>query len=142
MRVGGALSDATQTATARTISGEELLSADRLPLRRTALVVVQAEPVDGPPRTLGDLRAGFIGFGMQTVGSSGADALLIIPYLPDALAARTTELIWSRIVARKQSPNGKELLTLFGDLRAMVAREESTEWAGERASLDVLLVLR
>jgi len=142
LRVGGALSEATQVVTPRTISGEELLSADRLPLRQTALVVVQAEPVDGPPQPLADLRAGLVGFGMSTVGSTGADALLIIPPLPDALAARTTELIWSRMAARKQAPDGKALLTLFGDLRAMVAQEEQVGPGGERPSLDVLLVLR
>jgi hypothetical protein len=142
IRVGGALSEATQVVTARTIGGEELLSADRLPLRNTALVVVQAEPVDGPPQPLGDLRAGLVGFGMSTVGLTGADALLIIPPLPDALAARATELIWSRIAARKQAPDGKVLLTLFGDLRTMVAQEEQVEPGAERASLDVLLVLR
>jgi hypothetical protein len=70
-----------------TVAGEELLILDDLAAHGTALVVLQAEPVDRGPQPLGRQSEGTCALAAELT-ASGAGAVLVVPPLPDALAAK------------------------------------------------------
>lgn len=75
---------------------EELVDLQELARDPLALLVLQAEPVDGPPQPLGSERDGFVAAATAAM-DSGADAVLVVPPLPDALAEETISLIWRNV---------------------------------------------
>ena len=101
-----------------------------------AVVILQAEPADGPSRPLGDLWAGFVRQA-RSVLDSGANAVLVIPPLPDSLAAEAGVLADRRLVRRLTPPRPRDLLLLLGDLKQLTARADGDQ----DAILDILLFL-
>jgi hypothetical protein len=116
-----------------TRSGEILLGPDDLPASGTRLVVLQAEPVDGNPRTLHRLRTG-----MCELAYDFADrgvAVLVIPPLPDREAARIATRMATTFSKPDVSP--VDLLDMVHDIRSRIASQERDE----RSSLDVILMV-
>jgi hypothetical protein len=151
LRVADARSVSSR-ATSRTGPGEELLSFDEFPLRRTALAVLQAEPVDGEPQSLGDLRPGFAGCAHDLL-DGGVGAVLVIPPLPDEIARDVVATIWRATAARRRPPSPVAMLHILDRVRSMVATAaeqtpDSSSWdearpdRPDRPALDVLLFLR
>jgi hypothetical protein len=62
---------------------------------RIFLVVLQAEPVDGPPEPLDTLGAGFRGLVRNTLAGTDT-AVLVVPPLPDDLAKVVIDTVWRR----------------------------------------------
>jgi hypothetical protein len=102
------------------------------------LLVLQAEPVDGPPETLGELRDGFIDFVLQLDTGS---AILVIPPLPDDVARAVIELIRKDIGGRRRPPRPTTLLRLLARVKAMVADAEEAAGSEQHAAGDVLLFM-
>ena len=123
------------------VAGEELLSIDQFPLKRTALAVLQADPVDGLQRPLGDLRPGFVGCA-QDLLDAGVGAVLIIPPLPDADACRAVQTAWQAVAERRRPVSPTTLLRTLARVKALIAEAEPESEAGEGSVLDVLLFLR
>jgi hypothetical protein len=122
-------------------AGEDLLSIDSFPLSRTALAVLQADPVDGPPRPLADLRPGFAGC-VRDLLDGGVGAVLLIPPLPDRVGQEVIHAVW-RMVANRRGPlPPTSLIRLLARVKSRVAAAQEETDSGERAALDVLLFLR
>ncbi len=147
LRVAGTQDGPAGAPSRGRVAGEELLSIDQFPLNRTALAVLQADPVDGLQRPLGDLRPGFLGCA-QDLLDSGVGAVLVIPPLPDAVAHRAVQTTWQAVAERGRSVWPTTLLRTLAQVKALIAEagpegEAGPEAeAGERAVLDVLLFLR
>ncbi|WP_261569222.1 hypothetical protein [Frankia gtarii] len=65
---------------------ENLLGIEDLDVGDVHLAVLQADPVDGAAASLGEDRAGFVDLAIAAL-DAGAPAVLVIPPLPDELAA-------------------------------------------------------
>jgi hypothetical protein len=144
IRVAGAAAQPEAMKQSRgTLEGEQLLGPDELPAARTALAVLQAEPADGPPRPLGDLREGMCALANE-LRTAGAGAVLVVPPLPDSLASRVVAEI-SRIMIRDRNRmHPTRVLELVDHLRGLIrTAPEVTEPAPqanvEVAWLDLLL---
>lgn len=134
------LSD-SQVQTRGAALGESLIGADDLPARTTALFVVQSEPVDTPARSLATDRVGVLGFARSLL-DAGADAVLVVPPLPDAAAPSVVHEVWRQIAERKRPPLRWQLLVLLADVKAIVARaEDDGAQSRERAVLDTTLCM-
>jgi hypothetical protein len=120
---------------------EELLSIDQFPLKNTAVVVLQADPVDRYAEPLGDLRAGFITCAQDLV-AGGAGAVLVIPPLPDRLAADAVKIAWRAIAGKFTRPSPMSLLRIAAHLKKLIAEAERPPDNTESAVLDVQLFLR
>jgi hypothetical protein len=141
LRVADALGALSSTPSRGTAEGEELLRIDEFPLRRTALAVLQAEPADEGPTTLGDLRSSFTGCALDLL-DGGVGAVLIIPPLSDELSGEVVTMIRRAIADRRNPPMPTTLLRLMARLKALVADAEQPADPHERPALDVLLFLR
>ncbi|MDG6103071.1 hypothetical protein Daura_16315 [Dactylosporangium aurantiacum] len=117
--------------------GEGLLNVGRLIGGHTILLVLAAEPVDGPPRPLADQRAGFIELAQSAV-EAGAAAVLVVPPLPDEAARGLERLLTERIIDRqgrwRRPPRPKDVLRLSTDVKRLVAEPQAVG--------DVILYLR
>lgn len=129
-RIGDAASG--HPAPSRVADREELVDIDHV---RTTMLVLQAEPVDGGPLPLDTNRAEFLRCAMTAV-DRGVDTVLVVPPLSDALAAAVTRRVW-----QTGTPNTRDMLLLFRDIRRLVAGAEPDR-AGTRAALDVVLFHR
>jgi len=118
------------------IQAASRLNVASLVRSRPVVVILQADPVDGPPRPLGDLRAGFMRQA-RSVLDSGANAVLVVPPLPDSLAIEVGVLANRRLVRRLTPPRPRHLLRLLGDLKKLTA----DTGADRDAILDILLFL-
>jgi hypothetical protein len=102
--------------------GTGLVNLANLVGAHTILVVIAAEPVDGPARPLGDQRAGFITLAQSTV-ENGAAAVLIVPPLPDDAARRLERVIVERVLDRRgrlrRPPRQKDMLRLSTDVKRL-----------------------
>jgi hypothetical protein len=139
MRVSTAASAETTESSRSVVTGEELVSMDSLGLSGTPLVVLQAEPLGGRPRALGDLEPGFRALAREAV-DAGTRAVLVVPTLPDLSAADLVSTTWSRIASRRRPPPAHRLY-------AVAAKAKKLAWDasppdGDQAVLDVLLFLR
>jgi len=63
-----------------------LVGIENLDVGGARLTILQADPVDGPAQPLGDDRAGFVDLAIAAL-DAGAAAVLVLPPLPDGLAA-------------------------------------------------------
>jgi hypothetical protein len=120
---------------------EALLSIDQFPLKNTAVVVLQADPVDKYPESLRDLRAGVIGCAQDFL-AGGASSVLVIPPLPDDLARKAVEIVWRAIARKLSPPSPMVLLRTAARLKRLIANAPSHPDETESAVLDVLIFLR
>ncbi|WP_214107918.1 helix-turn-helix domain-containing protein [Acrocarpospora catenulata] len=150
----------TESGTSR--RDRRLISARDLKPGELALIVLQANPVDGPPRPLGDQRYGFVAFARQLI-AEGARAVLIIPPLPDDVArlardlcrtyasggprparptvvALTRSLRWMYLNRGVGQPGPMTYLRMLRPLRNLIAGHEPTR-EGERALFDLIMFL-
>jgi hypothetical protein len=117
--------------------GEELVGADDLIVDSTALVVLQAEPVDGPPQPLGELYEGTCALAAD-IRDAGAGAVLVVPPLPDGLA-QTVVMDVRQIVKRSHKAHPAHVLDLAQKIKRDVAMFECPGGESARPSPDVLL---
>jgi hypothetical protein len=129
------------TASRRKAAGEELLSMARFPLNRTALAVLQADPVDGPPEPLADQRSGFMGCARDLL-DGGVGAVLVIPPLPDDVGGEVIRTAWHMAANRRRPRSPTDLLRLLAHVKRLVAASEAQVSSSERAVSDVVLFLR
>jgi hypothetical protein len=148
LRVADAGGESARTPSRGSAEGEDLLSAEQFPLRRTVLGVLQADPVDGPPQPLAELRSGFAACA-QDLLDGGAGAVLVIPPLPDAVGRAVIQRVWRAVAGRRRAPSPAALLVTLARVRAMVAAAERVPDTDDdlpgrpdRPALDVLLFLR
>ncbi|MEV4146526.1 ATP-binding protein [Amycolatopsis sp. NPDC049691] len=116
---------------------EELFDLQTLTREKAGLLVLQADPADGSPRPLDSDRDGFVRAAAAAM-DNGADAVLVLPPLPDDLAKDAVEMIW-RSVGRAQVLNAEKLIGLVAGLKMMVYKAERPV---TDACVDVLLFLR
>jgi hypothetical protein len=121
------------------IAGEELLNLEEPGFVRTMLLVLQADPVDGPPQPLGKQREGFLSLARTAFGSH-SDAVLVIPPLPDDLAAAVVKTVWQKIALRQRAPSASELAALRARVKAMVADREDVTSGESPPSADVMFL--
>lgn len=115
--------------------GERLINPEKLASPAGKLVVIQAEPIDGPPHALGRLREGMCrtARGFRDHGS----AVLVVPPLPDKIARRVVTIIHEGLGGSAGRSPGRVLDTMYR-VRSAIA-EMDPEPAPESASHDVLL---
>ncbi|MBB4915379.1 hypothetical protein [Streptosporangium saharense] len=100
------------------------------------LVILQANPVDGPPVPLAEQRGLFAALARELV-AMGTRAVLVIPPLPDTVAEQASSLARSKASKHGASLLPRHLLRLQRDLRSLVRKA-----GGEREAVcDVLLFL-
>jgi hypothetical protein len=136
-----AYTGASSTPSRGVEAGERLLSFDGFPLKRTALAVLQADPVDGPPQTLARVRSGFMGCA-QDLLDGGVNAVLVVPPLPDDVARDVAETVSKMVAARGRRPSPTTVLRVQAHVKRLVAEALSPEGRGNGPVLDVLLFLR
>jgi hypothetical protein len=122
-----------------TYRGEELLDPDKLRPGQTALVVLQAEPVDRLPEPLGAQYQGMCALAAELL-SAGAGAVLIVPPLPEPVAVDVARRIWNVMTRHRYRTHPGHVLDLADQVRNIVASSENPSVAGNRASEDVLLL--
>lgn len=136
--------DATDASARETSRGaarrETLLDVHELTRDGVGLVVLQAEPVDDPPRPLGADHEGFVRTAMAAA-DNGANAVVVIPPLPDDLAKDAVETVWSA-VTRTGAREVSAVVGLAADLKTMIAKAEQRAGDAVPASSDLLLFLR
>ncbi|MER7134605.1 hypothetical protein, partial [Streptosporangium saharense] len=117
-------------------SRSELLDPASMEAATRTLVILQADPVDGPPVPLAEQRGLFAALARELV-AMGTRAVLVIPPLPDTVAEQASSLARSKASKRGASLLPRHLLRLQRDLRNLVRRA-----GGEREAVcDVLLFL-
>ncbi|MBE8516115.1 ATP-binding protein [Amycolatopsis sp. H6(2020)] len=131
----------TAAASRRVNNRESLLDLDALTAVRTAVLVLQAEPVDSRPRPLEEMRADFARCAL-TAMDNGVDVVLIIPPLPDELADFVTQLIWRELAEAAEPPAVEQVLTLTARLRSRIAAAELPTGGSWSAELDTILFHR
>jgi hypothetical protein len=142
LRVGGALGEASQVVTRSKGAGEDLIGADELAVAPTGVLVLQAEPVDGPPEPLGRLREGMASLARLIILQGAAGGVLLVPPLPDLLAAKVIDSVWRFADTSPEDYHPVLLLDLLDDVQVTVASAEPPVSAmGDRPSLDVCLFL-
>jgi hypothetical protein len=121
LRVTGTTGEDARAESRGKLSGEELLAAHQLGATGAPLVVLQAEPVDGPPEPLGDLREGFAGLA-QALLDAGAVAVLMVQPLPDAIGELVRQAVMRRVGdLRRQQPAPRDLTALAADIVGCVS---------------------
>jgi len=138
MRVSPGASAETVESARGTVSGEELVSVDGLGLGGTWLVVLQAEPLDGPPRELGDLAPGFRALAHEAV-EAGAAVAIVVPTLPDEAATEMVATTWSRFARRTALPPGRQFV-LAGKAKKLCYIPDAP--GSQQPALDVLVYAR
>lgn len=131
----------SSTASRGAEAGERLMSFDSFPLKRTALVVLQADPVDGPPQTLERVQSGFMGCARDLL-DGGVNAVLVVPPLPDDVARDVAETVWKMVAGRRRPPSPTAVLQVQAHVKRRVAAALRPEGLGHGPVLDVLLFLR
>ncbi|MEV8637439.1 hypothetical protein AB0395_37945 [Streptosporangium sp. NPDC051023] len=114
----------------------ELLSQASLTPKARALIILQADPVDGPPTPLDEQRGGFAAMARELV-DAGAGAVLVIPPLPDEAAGDAARLVRAMVSGHRRPPSPWRLLELQNALKTLIRNLGS----GEEAAFDVILFL-
>jgi hypothetical protein len=104
----------------------------------TALVVLQAEPVDGPPQPLGEQYEGVCALAAD-IRDAGAGAVLVVPPLPDDLARRVVDRARVAMTQQRHRTHPVHVLDLAQSIKDDIARAEPPTGGPTRASRDVLL---
>jgi hypothetical protein len=139
MRVAGALSDATQVASRGRLAGEDLVGADEFAPSPAAVVVLQAEPVQGLPRGLRDLRTGMSALARSIISYHAASGILVVPPLPDIVAAEVTGRIWRFAATPPEAYHPALLFDLVDGVRSVAERAQPptpTRWSTACPTLD------
>jgi hypothetical protein len=139
MRISSGASAETVESGRGTVTDEELVSMDSLDLSGTQLVVLQAEPLDGPPRALGDLGPGFRALAREAA-ETGAGTVIVVPTLPDSEAAQMVSVTWSKFASGKTGSQLEHLLALAVEAKKLCYVEDPPD--GEQPALDVLIYVR
>jgi hypothetical protein len=121
--------------------GERLVSLDDVPLRRTGLLVLQAEPVDGPPQTLAGLWPGFASYARDAI-DGGANAVLVVPPLPDWDAGEVAHVVWTILADSRGPLSETAVLQVAARVKSLVAAACDEGGTDHRPVCDVLLYLR
>jgi hypothetical protein len=123
------------------VGREDLLNLDDVTATPTVMAVFQAEPVDRGPVPLDEMRAEFIRCAL-TVKENGVDIALIIPPLTDELAQQVSQLVWAKVADSERVPTVMQVVRLCGEIRRLIAAEESAAEGADLAELDVILFYR
>ena len=126
-------------ASRSTYRGEELLSPDNLAVDRTALVALQAEPVDQLPQPLGEQFEGMYAFAAE-LRDAGAGAVLVVPPLPETMAVAAALRIRVALTENRHQTHPVHVLDLVDYLRNIIASAEEPSHGMPRAARDVLLL--
>jgi hypothetical protein len=118
--------------------GEELVGADDLAVESTALVVLQSEPVDGPPHPLGEQYQGMCALAAD-IRDAGAGAVLVVPPLPDVLAQRVATRVRTAMTERRHRTHPVHVLDLAQEIKDDIAVAEQQAGGSSGASCDVML---
>ncbi|MCK9896621.1 hypothetical protein [Frankia sp. AgB32] len=112
--------------------GGMLLGIEDLDVHGSGLTVLQADPVDGGAAPLDEDRRGFVDLAIAAL-DAGSLAVIVLPPLPDALAAAAAEAIW--VAARAVRP-GADRGARSGDVLPVIAVREAKAaiYAGLRAA--------
>lgn len=124
------VTDASATATTKRANAGERLVGTEL-IDALGLVVLQAEP-DERLRPLGESRAAFLALA-DSVFSRRAQAVLMLPPMPEAAAAEVTAMLRAAYPGRLRQPRPTDVLELALRVRRFL---------GPDADDDVLLFLR
>jgi hypothetical protein len=119
---------------------EELFDLHTLTRDPVGLLVLQADPTDVVPLPLGHDHDGFVGAASAAM-DNGADAVLVVPPLPDDVAEEAVQMVW-RAVQRSRLPDLQLLLDLTEDVKYLVYRAERATTGTPAVSVDVLLFVR
>ncbi|MEU6998482.1 hypothetical protein [Nonomuraea sp. NPDC046570] len=122
-----------------TDSGFELIGYSDVALHDLALVVLQADPVDGWARPLGEDRRGFVGFARDLM-RAGARSVIIVPPLPDAAARAAIGLCREAALTWRSRHGTRNHLALLRRLRELVTEAEEPD-GGDRAAFDLIMFL-
>jgi hypothetical protein len=123
LRVTGAVSEQAQYSRARgKLEGEELLGPDDLQSSRPSLVVLQSEPAEGPPLLLEGLRVRMAAFGLG-LHDVGVRWVLVVPPLPDALAAEVVRTIAAAFDV-SAPPHPGSVLDLVHRIRELIGLDD------------------
>jgi hypothetical protein len=118
-----------------------LVFAEKL-AERGAVVLLQAPPVDGGVSSLGNHRITVLECA-RTIVAAGANAVFILPPMPDRLAQETSVRIASAVTSGGKAPTLRDLLAALADVKKIVAdgQQAARSWS-EWPVLDVLLIAR
>jgi AAA ATPase domain len=139
---GGVSNQAQHASSKRTYADEELVGPDDVGLSGPSVVLLQADPVDGPSQPLGALRNGMLGLALG-LRDAGVDWVIVVPPLPDRLAAEVVQKAAQTFAAGATEPSHPGwILDLVHDLRRLVA--VSLDSPGDRSTIadDVMLLCR
>jgi hypothetical protein len=131
---------------ARSSSGDnrEEVAISSLTSVPTSMLVVQAPPLENGPIALGTAHTDYLRCAIEAA-DGGVDSVLIIPPLPDSVAATVVRRIWRGIAGATHEPLMADLFALVAEVRNMVAEAERSDQPEEhriRADLDVIFLHR
>ncbi|GIF00625.1 hypothetical protein [Paractinoplanes rishiriensis] len=107
-----------------------------------SVVVLQASPVDGPAQTLDDERGAFLDCA-RTAIDAGANAVFVVPPLPDEVATIVGRAISEDATHWPAVPTRDRLVSLTARLKVMVAKHEPPAvLSADRPVHDLLLITR
>ncbi len=132
----------TSTSIVQTVRGEDtkqLVRAENLPLSSTALVVIQAEPVETLGRSDTDRELAYdLRSLVADIFSAGARAVIMLPALPSALAPLTLNQLATGL--RDQAvPELPHILNAVSGVRRTIATWVSLPTTGEHPEGNVAL---
>ena len=122
-----------------TYRGEELLDPDDIRSGQTALVALQAEPVDELPEPLGERYQGMRALAAELL-DAGVGAVLVVPPLPEPVAFDVACRIRGAMTRHGYRTHPGHVLDLADQVRNIIASSEEPTPVGTRASRDVLLL--
>ena len=123
-----------------TEEGELLISPGALS-QAPALVILQANPVDRDPESLGPDRRGYIRLARAFL-NEGATAVFVVPPIDDARARAIANFIRSVIAETRVAPRVPALFSLLAELKSRVWADSTPASSSENPVLDVLFFLR
>jgi hypothetical protein len=140
LRTRGGVTDQAQYASSkRTYADEELVGPDDVGLSGPSVVLLQADPVDGPSQPLGALRNGMLGLALG-LRDAGVDWVIVVPPLPDRLAAEVVQKAAQTFAAEPPHPGW--ILDLVHDLRRLVPGSLDSPGDPSTIADDVMLLCR
>lgn len=140
LRVRDTTGQAARHSTRGAEHREELVDLQSLTREPVAFLVLQAEPVDGPPRPLGSERDGFVAAATAAT-DNGTDTVLVVPPLPDELVAEVVTLVW-RYVTAVAPITPVRVIRIAASLKKLIAKAGVDDEQTRAACLDLLVCQR
>ncbi|MEV6644473.1 ATP-binding protein [Amycolatopsis sp. NPDC051371] len=131
----------TSAESRRAVNRESLLDLDVLTELPTTMLVLQAEPVDDRPRPLDEMREDFIRCAL-TAMDNDVDVVLIVPPLPDVLAAEVADLLWHELTDTAARPVAEQVFDVAIRVRSLIATSKQGASSASSADLDTILFYR